>query len=55
MTFSVIWVLLPSILLLSIQGYQLVKDVKGIKRAKYLVSFVMLTLFVITFCKAIKN
>lgn len=55
MTFSVIWVLLPSIILIGFQGYILVKDVKGIKRAKYLVSFIMLVLFVLTFCKAIKN
>ena len=45
----------PSILVLGIQGYQLVKEVKGIKRAKYLVPGTLLVLFVLTLCKAIKD
>lgn len=55
LVFSFLWVLSPSILVFGAEGYHLLKTHKGIKRAKYIVSYTLLLCFLIAMGKVVKN
>ena len=55
LTFPFIWVLSPSLILISAQFYKLCKDQPGLQRAKYVITGILLILFSLTLSQAIKN
>jgi len=55
LVFSFLWVLSPSILVFAAEAYHLLKTYKGIKRAKYVVSYTLLLCFLIALGKVVKN
>lgn len=55
LVFSFLWALSPSILVFAAEAYHIVKIHKGIKRAKYVISFTLLLCFMICMGKVVKN
>ena len=55
LVFSFLWALSPSILVFAAEGYHLFKHHKGIRRAKYIISYTLLVCFFITLSKVVKN
>ena len=55
LVFSFLWALSPSILVLSAEVYHLVKQHKGIKRCKYIISYTLLACFLLAMSKVVKN
>ena len=55
LVFSFLWVLSPSILVFAAEAYHLLKCHTGIKRAKYIISYLLLLCFFLTLTKVVKN
>ena len=55
LVFSFLWALSPSILVFGAQAYHLLRQHKGVKRAKYLISFTLLFCFLLTLAQVVKN
>ena len=55
LTFSFLYVLSPSILLIMLQFYQFIKKSSGLQRAKFIITGVLLVCFVMALTKAIKD
>jgi len=55
LVFSFLWVLSPSLLVFAAEAYHLLKCHTGIKRAKYIISYLLLLCFFLALTKVVKN
>lgn len=55
LVFSFLWVLSPSILVLGAEAYHLITSHRGVRRAKYVVSYTLLLCFLMCMGRAVKN
>jgi hypothetical protein len=55
LVFSFLWALSPSIIVFAAEAYHLLKSHKGIKRAKYIISYTLLMCFLLTLTRVAKD
>jgi hypothetical protein len=55
LVFSFLWALSPSLIVFAAEAYHLVRCHKGIRRAKYIISYTLLLCFLLAASKVVKN
>lgn len=55
LVFSFLWALSPSLIVFAAEAYHLLKCHKGIRRAKYIISYTLLLCFLLALTKVVKN
>ena len=55
LVFNFLWVLSPSLLVFAAEAYHLLRHHSGIKRAKYIISYLLLLCFLLAMTRVVKN